>query len=82
MASSRRGLHAAQQLLPTVIGGRGNLQGLADIGGGLALVEKLLSGPQLADDLYSYGEAFGYGGVALAMHGPSPGQVWPVGKLS
>jgi hypothetical protein len=40
----------------------------------LTLVEQLLSGAQLADDLL--------GGVALALHGASPGQDWPVGKLS
>jgi len=40
----------------------------------LALIEELLSGAQLADYLP--------GSVALAFHGASPGQVWPVGKLS
>ena len=59
-----------------------NLQVPADIGAGLALVEKLLSGAQLAEDLCAYGQAFGYRGVALAMHGASPGQVWPAVKLS
>jgi len=44
------------------------------ISDGLALVEELLSGAQLADDLL--------GCVALAFHGASPGQVWPLGKLS
>ena len=55
--------------------GRGrHLQGTTDIGDALALVEELLSGAQLADDLL--------GCVALAFHGASPGQVWPFGKLS
>jgi hypothetical protein len=40
----------------------------------LALVEQLLGTAQLADDLL--------GVVAFAFHGASPGQVWPVGKLS
>ena len=51
-----------------------HLKGPADVGNGLALVEELLSGAQLADDLL--------GSVALAFHGASPGQVWPVGRLS
>jgi hypothetical protein len=57
-----------------VVGGGRHLQGPADIGDGLALVEELLSSPQFADDLL--------GVVALAFHEASPGQVWPVGKLS
>ena len=77
-----RGFHAAVELLTTVVGGRGYLKGSADIGNGLSSVEQLLGAAQLADDLYSFGEAFGYGGVTLAFHGASPGQVWPVGKLS
>jgi hypothetical protein len=40
----------------------------------LALVEQLLGTAQLADDLL--------GVVAFAFHGASPGQVWPIGKLS
>ena len=37
-------------------------------------VEQLFSSSQLADDLF--------GCVSLALHGASPGQVWPLGKLS
>lgn len=68
------GIHSAVELLLPVVGGCGYLQGPTDICVGLALVEALLSGVQLANDLL--------GGVALALHGGSPGQVWPVGKLS
>ena len=66
--------HAAVELLPAVVGGGRHLQGSADIGDGLALVEELLSSPQFANDLL--------GVVAFAFHGASPGQVWAVGKLS
>ena len=48
-----------------VVGGRGKLHGPADIGDGLALVEELLSGALLADDLLR--------GVVLVFHGASPG---------
>ena len=65
-----------------MVGSRRNLQGLADLADGLALVEHLFGLPELADDLYSYGEAFGYGLVAGVLNGASPGPVWPVGKLS
>jgi hypothetical protein len=44
------------------------------IGNCLALVEQLLGTAQLADDLL--------GVVAFAFHGASPGQVWPIAKLS
>ena len=74
MASGRLRLHAAVEMLPTVVGGSGYLQGSAYIGNGLSLVEQLLGTAQLADDLL--------GVVAFAFHGASPGQVWPVGKLS
>ena len=74
MASGRLRLHAAVELLPTVVGGSRYLQSSACIGNGLSLVEQLLGAPQLADDLL--------GAVAFAFHGASPGQVWPVGKLS
>ena len=60
MASGRLRLHSPVELLPAVVGSRRNLQGLADLADGLALVEHLLGLPELADDLYSYGEAFGY----------------------
>jgi hypothetical protein len=66
--------HPAVELLPAVVGRCRHFKGPADIGDALALVEELLSGPQLADDLL--------GVVALAFHGASPGQVWPAGKLS
>ncbi len=68
------GLHRAIELLPAVVRRCPYLQGSADVGDGLALVEELLSGAQLADELFR--------GVALAFHAASPGQVWPVGKLS
>jgi hypothetical protein len=46
----------------------------ADVGDALTLVKKLISRSQLADDLLV--------AVAFAFHGASPGQAWPVGKLS
>ena len=74
MASGRLRQHAAVKLLPAVIGRGRHLKSPADVGHALALIEELLSGAQLADDLL--------GSVALGFHGASPGQVWPVGKLS
>jgi len=68
------GFHPAVELLPAVIGRRRHLQGSEHIGNGLSLVQELVCRPQLADDLL--------GVVAFALHGASPGQVWPVGKLS
>ncbi len=68
MASGRLRLHSPVQLLPAVISRWGYLQGSADVSDGLALAQKLLSGAQLADDLYSCGEAFGYGAVAFGFH--------------
>ncbi len=68
------GLHPTVELLPAVISRGRHLQGTADIGNALALIEQLLSGAQLANDLL--------GSVTLAFHGASPGQVWPAGKLS
>ena len=82
MASGRLRLHSPVKLLPAVVGRWGYLQGSADVSDGLALAQKLLSGAQLADDLYSCGEAFGYGVVTFDFHGASPCQVWLVGKLS
>jgi hypothetical protein len=61
-------------MLPTVVGGSRYLQGSAYIGNRLALVEQLHGTAQLADDLL--------GVVAFAFHWASPGQVWPIGKLS
>ena len=46
----------------------------ADIGDRLALVKQLLRVPLLAIDLLWV--------VAIDFHGASPGQFWPVGKLS
>ena len=66
--------HPSVKLLTAVIGRGRHLQDRTDIGEALALVEQLLSSAQLADDLF--------GCVALALHGASPGQVWPFGKLS
>lgn len=60
-----------------MVGGLGHLNGAGDIGNGLALGDQLLSGLELADDLYSFGEAFGYGCVADAFRGEVPGPVWP-----
>ena len=74
MGSARLRLHPAVQLLPAVIGRDRHLQRTTDIGDALALVEQLFSSAQLADDLF--------GCVSLALYGASPGQVWPVGKLS
>jgi hypothetical protein len=65
-----------------VIGGSGILEDSADARDALTLVKKLISLSQLADDLYSFGEAFGYGALAFAFHGASVGKVWPIGKLS
>jgi hypothetical protein len=74
MGSARLRLHPAVQLLPAVISRGRHLKGTADIGHALALIEELLSGAQLADDLL--------GSVALAFYEASPGQAWPIGKLS
>jgi hypothetical protein len=71
MTSLRLRLHAAVEMLPTVVGGSGFLQGSAYISNGLSLVEQLLGTAQLADDLL--------GVLAFAFRGASPGQVWPVG---
>jgi hypothetical protein len=68
--------------LAAVVSGDRNLKSQAHVGDGLVLVEELLRGAELADDLYSFGEAFGYGVVALAFHGASPGRVRPAVKLS
>ncbi len=57
-----------------VIGRGRHLPGTTDIGDTVALIEELLSGAQLADDVL--------GCVALAFHGASTGQIWPLGKLS
>ena len=66
--------HPSVQLLPAVIGRGLHLQGTTDIGDALALVEQLLSGTQLAEDLFWC--------VALALHGASRGRFWPLMKLS
>jgi len=68
------GFHSPVQLLPAVVSRRRNFEGSADVSNGLALVQVLLSGPQLTDDLL--------GAVAFDFHGASLGQFWPVGKLS
>jgi hypothetical protein len=57
-----------------VIDGNRSLQGSTYVSDALALIKKLISISQLADDLL--------GAVAFAFHGTSPGQVWPIGKLS
>ena len=67
-------LNAAVELMPAVVGRCRHLQGSAEIGNVLALVEELLSSAQHSADLL--------GVIALAFHVASPGQVWPVGKLS
>ena len=66
--------HPSVQLLPVVIGRGRHLQSTTDIGDALALVEQLLSGGQLADDLFWC--------LALALHGASPGQARTLVKLS
>ena len=48
---------------------RGDLNGAADVGDGLALGDQLLSGFELADDLL--------GSVVDGFHGEVPGPVWP-----
>ena len=82
MASGRLCLHPVIQMLPAVVSRRRHLQGLEDVSNRLALVQELFSSARFANDLYSYGEAFGYGVAAFAFHGASHGQFWPVGKLS
>ena len=74
MASGRLRLHSPVQLLPAVVGRGRYLQGSADVSDGLGLVQKLLSGAQLADDLLC--------AVAFDFHGAYACQVWLVGKLS
>jgi hypothetical protein len=74
MASGRLRLHAAVELLPTVVRGSGHLQGSADIGNGLPLTEQLLGAAQLADDLYSLGEALPLRGCGVCV---SLGFSWP-----
>jgi hypothetical protein len=74
MAYGRLRLHAAVEMMPTLVGGCRYLQGSAYIGNCLALVEQLFGIAQLADDLL--------GVVAFAFHGAFPDQVWPIGKLS
>lgn len=56
-----------------MIGGSGNLEDSADARDALTLVKKLISLSQLADDLYSFGEAFGYEAEAFAFNGVSIG---------
>ena len=51
-----------------------DLQSAADMVDAQALVKQLLHGVGLANDLF--------GSVAFALHGASPGKVWPKGKLS
>ena len=58
--------HPSVQLLPAVIGRGRHLLGTTDIGDALALAEQLLSGAQLADDLFWC--------EVLALHGASPGK--------
>jgi hypothetical protein len=57
-----------------VIGGSRYLQGSTYVSNALTLIKKLISSSQLADDLLR--------AVTFALHGASPGQVWPIGKLS
>jgi hypothetical protein len=78
MASGRLRLHSPVKPLPAVVDRWRYLQGSADVRKGLTLAQKLLSGAQLAYDLYSCGEAFGCGAVAFDFHGASPCQVWLV----
>ena len=55
--------------------GRGRqLQGTTDIDDALAMVEQLLRGTKLSEDLLWC--------VTLALNGASPGQAWPLVKLS
>ncbi len=73
-APGRLRLHAAVELLPVAIGRLLSRARQTSLATGLYLVEELLSGAQLTDDRF--------GSVALAFHGASPCQVWPVEKLS
>ncbi len=74
MGSARLRLHSHVQMLPAVVNRRRNFQGSTGLSNDLVLVQKLLSGQQLADDLLE--------AVVFDFHGASPGQFWPVGKLS
>ena len=74
MGSARLRLHPAVQQLPAVIDRGRHLQRTTNIRDALALVEQLFRSAQFADDLF--------GCAALALQGASPGQVWPLGKLS
>jgi hypothetical protein len=74
MGSARLRLHSPVQMLPAVVSRRRNFQGSTELSNDLALVQKLLSGQQLADDLLE--------AVVFDFHGASPGQFLPVGKLS
>ena len=51
-----------------------HLEGTTDIDDALTMVEQLLNGAQLSDDLFWC--------VALELNGASPGQAWPLVKLS
>jgi len=57
----------------SALGRSRRLKGATNLSDGLTLVEELLSGTQLADDLLV--------GVAFAFHAASPGQVWLAVKL-
>ena len=50
------------------------VHGLVESANALSLMEQLINSSLFTDDLL--------GAVALAFHGASPGQVWPIGKLS
>lgn len=64
-------------LLPVVGGRLSDLDGKTDVGDGLAQGDHLCSGFELADDLYSFGEAFGYGYVVGSSYSGDTGPVWP-----
>jgi hypothetical protein len=74
MASGQLRLHYPVQLLSELGIGNWVPQIPADIGDSLVLVKQLFGGAQIADDLYSFGEALATGIWRLHFMGTSPCQ--------
>ena len=64
MASGRLRIHSHVQMLPAVVIRRRSLQGSAEVGNGLALVQELFSSAQLVNDLL-WVVAFDFHGASL-----------------
>jgi hypothetical protein len=77
MASGQLRLHYHEQLLSALGIGNWVPQIPAEIGDSLVLVKQLFGGAQIADDLYSFGEALATGIWCLHFMGTSPCQLWP-----